>query len=173
MNVSVEKIDGIDAVDVDAVRVFRTIYTEADVVHVGPSELSISRLGEVCRLVELFVPTINNAVVDYDFHEAVAQSVACDTVPVWLFYIAGIHLVLQIKCNRIICWSKTGVVAASAQELEDGTLAAWADLNLLQKFHVFAVVVVFLEISQYCFFLENITGGCVYVFCATVKQNDE
>ena len=72
MNVSVEKIDGIDAVDVDAVRVFRTIYTKANVVHIGPSELSIGSLWEVCRLVELLVSTIDNAVVDYDFHEAVA-----------------------------------------------------------------------------------------------------
>ena len=80
-DVAVAHIDGIDAVDVDAVRVFGAIDAEFDVVHVGPAELVIVLLGETHRLIDFLVASVDDAVIDDDAHDAVAQFVAREAVP--------------------------------------------------------------------------------------------
>jgi hypothetical protein len=120
----------------------------------------------------LLVASVNNTVIDNDFHETVLQSVVRETVPRRLFYEAGFDLILQIKGNRFVCRSKTSIVASGTQELKDGTFATWTYRNKLQKFDVFAVVFVLLKVSKYRFLLENIPGRSVYIFRASTKKED-
>ena len=108
-----------------------------------------------------------------DFHDAVLQSVVRETLPSRFVYDSDFDLVLQKKCNCFVRWSKTSIVATNAEELKDGALTSWTYVDQLQKFDVFAVVIVFLEISKYRFFLENIAGRGVYVFFATEEKYDD
>jgi hypothetical protein len=172
-DVSIANADGIDMVDVDAIRVFRTIDAKSDVVHIGTSKLSIFCLGEAVCPIALFVTAVDNTVIYNDFHDAVLQPVIRETLPSRFVYDSGFDLVLQKKCNCFVRWSKTSIVATNAEELKDGALTSWTYVDQLQKFDVFAVVIVFLEISKYRFFLENIAGRGVYVFFAAEEKYDD
>ena len=87
-----------------------------------------------------------------------------------LLYESGFYLFLQVVGYCLVCRGKTSEVASSAQELEDGTFASLTYRHNLQEFDIFAVVLVFLQITKNGFLLEDVARRGVDVFCATAYK---
>ena len=158
-------------VDEQAVGLVGVLNDEFSVVHVGQRNLYAFGcrvlLGEIAYLVfAVVVAAVDNTVEDNDVSYGVAFVLVGECVPRCFGDESLSYERVEVLLDGVVRGGEDGVVPSCREELANVGLADVADHYFSEQTIVFAVLFVFAQITGDCLFLEDITSGCVDLFCA-------